>query len=143
MRIPRRAARFVFALTLGTYLKAQFGGTPPTGSPPRVQQLPLDRTAPGTGTANPGSVAGGTIRSQPIALTLEDAVRRGIRYNLSTIDSADSARAARAQRLASAAALRPDITGYILETVQQIDLAALGLRVSQPGFNFPTIVGPF
>ncbi len=40
-------------------------------------------------------------------------------------------------------ALLPNINGNLSETVEQIDLAALGLRISVPGFRIPTIVGPF
>jgi hypothetical protein len=143
MRKLTGACRSVLLLTLCTYLRAQFGGAIQTSMQPTVQQLPLDRTAPGTGTANPGSIPGAPITRQPIALTLGAAVQRGLRYNLTTIAAGDAALAARAHRLASAAALRPDVTGYLQETVQQIDLAALGLRVSQPEFQFPTVVGPF
>ena len=39
----------------------------------------------------------------------------------------------------------PDLVGSVRESVQQIDLAAQGLRIMVPipGFNFPTVVGPF
>jgi outer membrane protein TolC len=40
-------------------------------------------------------------------------------------------------------ALLPNIGSSLNENVQQTDLAALGVRVSVPGFRFPTIVGPF
>jgi outer membrane protein TolC len=107
-----------------------------------VQQFPLEHPVPGTAAADPGSTIRGTIIPKAIDLTLEQAIQRGLRYNLSTIEASATLRAARAQRLASAAQLLPDITGYLQETVQQIDLAALGLR-GQPGLLFPTIVGPF
>ncbi len=40
-------------------------------------------------------------------------------------------------------ALLPNINGNLSETVEQTDLAALGLRISVPGFHIPYIVGPF
>src|SRR5208283_2250439 len=48
-----------------------------------------------------------------------------------------------AQVRVARSALLPNINGSLSETVEQNDLAALGLRVSTPGFRFPTIVGPF
>ncbi len=92
-----------------------------------------------------GSTPQGAVTAQPIALTLDDAVKRGIRYNLGAISAGEAARQVRAQRLAAVAALLPDLTGGVRETVQQINLAAEGLRISVPipGFHFPTIVGPF
>jgi len=78
-------------------------------------------------------------------LTLADAVQRGIRYNLGSIGAGDAAQSARARRLAAVAELLPNINGHVQETVQQINLAAEGLRISLPipGFHFPTVVGPF
>ena len=47
--------------------------------------------------------------------------------------------------MATVAQLLPDVMGNVHETVQQINLAAQGLRINLPipGFHFPTIVGPF
>ena len=93
----------------------------------------------------PGSVTNGAANPQVLALSLTDAVKRGIEYNLGTTVAGDAARQARAQRLAAVAELLPDINGTIRETVQQVNLAAQGLRISVPipGFHFPTVVGPF
>ena len=78
-------------------------------------------------------------------LTLQDSVERALRYNLGSLSAGDTSKMARAQRLAAVAQLLPDITGNVHETVQQINLAAEGLRINVPipGFHFPTIVGPF
>jgi outer membrane protein TolC len=78
-------------------------------------------------------------------LALEDAIARALRYNLGPITAGDEARAARAQKLAAIAELLPDVTGSLHETVQQINLAALGLRLNFPiaGLHLPTTVGPF
>src|SRR5215831_1743072 len=108
MRTSGRACRCVFVLTLCTSLKAQFVGAPPSGSSPRVQQFPLEHPVPGAAAADPGSIIRGTIIPKAIDLTLEEAIQRGLRYNLSTIEASDTLRAARAQRLAAAAQLLPD-----------------------------------
>jgi outer membrane protein TolC len=151
-------------------LEAQVGGSPANGQAPRAQQLPLSgRTAsgdvipmqtPGTGAGGAasvntlnsqvqvsgsyqGSIPSGNVSSQPIALSLTDAIHRGIEYNLGAVGAGEAARYARAQRLASAAQLLPDLNGNIRETVQQVNLAAQGLRINIPGLHFPTVVGPF
>jgi outer membrane protein TolC len=92
-----------------------------------------------------GSVTAGTAAPGALALTLQDAVKKGIQYNLGVITSGDEGRQARALRLAAAAQLLPNITGSVQEAVQQINLAAQGLRFNLPlpGFHFPTVVGPF
>ena len=134
----------VFSLTINL-LPAQIGPPPSAPQTPRATQLPLEARPPNAGAANPGSVPSGTVTAQPLSLSLEDAIQRGLRQNLSIIGTGDSARYARAQRLSTAAQLLPDINGTVRETVQQIDLAAMGFRVHVPipGFDFPSIVGPF
>ncbi len=92
-----------------------------------------------------GSVPTGTASAQSLPLTLDQAVKKGIQYNLGVITAGDEGRLARAQRLAAVAQLLPDITGSVQESVQQINLAAQGLRfnIPIPGFHFPQVVGPF
>jgi len=164
---------FGIALPLG----AQLGTAPGGSSGTRAQQLPLSGRAqgssvsigqstssgPGSGSVNTlnstlqvqgniqGSVpGGGPATEQPLALTLRQAIGRGLQFNLSALASASSQREANAGRLNARAQLLPDINGDLRETVQQTNLAAAGLRFSaislgpgQPGFNFPNIVGPF
>ncbi len=92
-----------------------------------------------------GSIAAGAVRAEPLSLSLSDAIQRGLQYNLGAIGANENARQARAQRLAAIAQLLPDVTGGVRETVQQVNLAAEGLRINVPipGFHFPTTVGPF
>ena len=66
-------------------------------------------------------------------------MQRGLRNNLGAILSATQASGVRGQRLSQLQTLLPTVDASWKEAVQQVDLAALGLRV--PGF--PTIVGPF
>nr|AEQ20299.1 outer membrane efflux protein [uncultured bacterium CSLG7] len=92
-----------------------------------------------------GSVANGSANQRPISLTLQDAIKRGIQYNLGAIGAGEAARQTRAQRLAAAAQMLPDIFGDVRESVQKINLAAEGFRITAPipGFQFPTVIGPF
>ena len=86
-----------------------------------------------------GSVAAGEVSAQPIDLTLDDAIQRGLKNNLGVILSGVQTAAARGQRLSQLQALLPAVDFSAKETVMQADLAAQGLRI--PGF--PTIIGPF
>jgi outer membrane protein TolC len=152
-------------------LCAQFGPPQAPGEIPRVQQLPRSglpqngsvstmQTPSGTGGSNSvdtvnssiqvqgayqGSVSSGTANAQTLPLTLEDAIKRGLQYNLGMVGAGEVARAVRAQRLAAAAQMLPDILGSVRESVQKINLAAQGFRISVPipGFQFPTVLGPF
>lgn len=91
--------------------------------------------------ANPfqGSVATGEVSSQPIGLSLEDAIQRGLKTNLGILLSGTQTEEARGERLSQLQALLPSVDASAKETVMQSDLPAQGLRV--PGF--PTMLGPF
>ena len=147
---------------------AQFG-PPPSNQQPEARPLPLSGRpsngsvdpvqtpvaggADSVNTINPsiqvqgafrGSAQSGTTNSENLPLTLEDAINVGSSQSWIHRRGRCGA-AARSQRLAAIAQMLPDITGNVRETVQQINLAAEGLRITVPipGFHFPTIVGPF
>jgi outer membrane protein TolC len=86
-----------------------------------------------------GSVAQGELSAQPVALTLDDAIQRGLKANLGVILSSAQTTAARGERLSELQALLPSVDASAKESVLQVDLPAEGLRV--PGF--PRIIGPF
>ena len=88
------------------------------------------------------SVPQGTASSTPIALTLNDAIVRGLHANLGLLTSVQSNATSRAQRLQALSGLLPTVTGTVQETAQQTNLAALGFK-KFPAFNIPLIVGPF
>jgi outer membrane protein TolC len=98
-------------------------------------------TAPSAPSASPfqGSVARGEVSEQPVALTLDDAIQRGLKANLGIILSGAQTAAARGERLSQLQALLPSVDANIKAADMQIDLPAEGLRI--PGF--PTIIGPF
>ncbi|MBV8847229.1 MAG: TolC family protein [Bryobacterales bacterium] len=129
-------------------------GREPTGAVITIETPQTGAGANSVNTLNPsiqiqgayqGSTPVGTAAAEPLALTLEDAIKRGIQYNLGSIGASQAVRQARAQRLLAGAQLLPDVAGGLRETVQQIDLATIGLHpnIPIPGFSFPTIVGPF
>jgi outer membrane protein TolC len=86
-----------------------------------------------------GSVAQGEVLAQPVNLTLDDAIQRGLRANLGVILSGTQTAAARGERLSELQALLPSVDFTAKEAVLQTDLPAQGLRI--PGF--PKIIGPF
>src|ERR1700756_2210036 len=92
-----------------------------------------------TASSYQGSVTSGEVSPETLELSLDDAIRRGLRNNLGVILSGTQTSAARGQRLSQLQPLLPDVEAYAKEAVQQVDLAAFGLR--SPGI--PTIVGPF
>lgn len=88
--------------------------------------------------------AGGTPSAQPVAgslaLTLSDALDRGLKYNLGVVLGQQGTRTAEAARLRALSALLPNVNIRVSELSQQINLAALGFT----GFpGIPQILGPF
>jgi outer membrane protein TolC len=127
-----------------------------------VSQQPVAGTTSSVNTLNPNvSISGpygGSARSttaMPFSgtLSLEDALKRGLTYNLGAIGVAQSARENGAQVNIARSALLPNINSSLGETVEQVDLAAEGLHSlnfnvpgSIPGvggFHLPSVVGPF
>ena len=86
-----------------------------------------------------GSVTQGQVSDQPMNLTLDEAIQRGLKTNLGIILSGTQTAAARGERLSELQALLPAVDASGKETVTQVDLPAEGLRI--PGF--PKIIGPF
>ena len=113
----------------GTKLAAQT--TPAAPAPATAAQA--------TPSSFQGSVQVGEVSSQPIDLTLDDAIQRGLKNNLGVILSATQTAAVRGQRLSQLQSLLPSVDGNFKAAVAQINLAAQGLRI--PGF--PVVVGPF
>lgn len=94
-----------------------------------------------------GSVPTGSPSSTPLALTLNDAIRRGLETNLGLLTRANTSGEARAQRVRALSALLPQVTGSLGETAEQLNLKTLGINFHFPpipGFaGIPTIVSPF
>jgi outer membrane protein TolC len=86
-----------------------------------------------------GSIVEGKSTGTVLDLSLDDAIQRGLRNNLGVILQGASQRNANGQRLEELQALLPTVTGAASVNVQQINLAAYGLKF--PGLN--PIIGPF
>jgi outer membrane protein TolC len=90
-----------------------------------------------------GSVPTGVASSTPVALTLRDAIDRGLKTNLGLLVSGQVSETARGERLRSLSVLLPQVTSEVSENVEQIDLKTRGIDFHLPGFSTPTVVGPF
>ena len=123
---------------------SQATASSPAFTPPPIPGQPAMSLSPGEAQFRQ-SVPQGTASSTAVALTLNDAIARGLRANLGLLTSEQSSVQSRAQRMESLSALLPKVTGSIQETAQQTNLAALGFSKfgGFPGAHIPLIVGPF
>ena len=94
-----------------------------------------------------GSVPAGSVSATPVALKLDDAIRRGLQTNLGLLTRETTSQTARAERMRALAALLPQVSGTVGETEEQLNLKTLGFNLKFPpipGFHgIPSIVGPF
>jgi len=111
--------------------QVQTGTAPPSVSSAAGQQTPFLGSVP-SGAPTPGM----------LKLSLLEAIQRGLRYNLGLLLSSDQTEAARGARWKALSELLPTLNTRVSESVQQVSLAAFGLKPGTiPGL--PTIVGPF
>ncbi len=151
----RRAAFILCAAFLGSTLPAQTqqqsgGGSSTTGAgsggsgTSAATSLTLSPQI--SDQSYRGSVPQGQASATPIALSLGDAINRGLRANLGLLTSEQASRESRAQRFRALSGLLPRVTGQISATEEQINLQALGVSFGFPpgfGVSIPKIVGPF
>jgi outer membrane protein TolC len=117
-----------------------------TGAPevPGVTGAPITASA---GTMGPvgqdpflGGVPTGQLQPGKIPLSLDEAISRGLKYNLGVLLTGEGTREARGAHWRALSNLLPNVSAGVSESAQQINLAALGF----PGFpGIPQIVGPF
>jgi outer membrane protein TolC len=86
-----------------------------------------------------GSVATGKATGGVMDLSLDNAITRGLRQNLGLLLQESQQQGAKGQELQQLQALLPTVTGDASIELQQINLAAFGLKF--PGLK--PIVGPF
>ncbi len=86
-----------------------------------------------------GSIVSGKATGAVMDLSLDDAIARGLRQNLGLILQTTAQQSAKGQALEALQPLLPTITGDASIEVEQVNLAAFGLKF--PGLN--PIIGPF
>lgn len=114
---------------------------------PRQTARPLPAASaetppPNAAAQNPflGGVPSGEATPQELALSLTEAMERGLRNNLGQYLSKQETRIALGERWRSRSGLLPNINTRTDETLQEVNLAAFGFS----GFpGVPDIVGPF
>ena len=117
-------------------------------------QTPVPGATASVNTINPaiqatgpygGSVPGSAKKPFAGKLSLREAIARGLDYNLGTVGLTIAMQQAHGAAIVSRSSLLPNLNGTLSETVQQTDLKAAGFKFSSPfpGFNIPSIVGPF
>jgi hypothetical protein len=88
-----------------------------------------------------GSVPQGKATPQVLSLSFKDAIDLALKNNLGLLLQGDNTLSARGQKWKELSALLPDLTTKTSENVNQINLAAEGIRIPIPGF--PNIIGPY
>ena len=93
------------------------------------------------GTQNPflGGVPSGQVTPEVLKLSLQDAISRGLRFNLGVYLSGQGTAQARAARLRALSGLLPTLNAHVAESEQQINLEAFGI----PAPGGQNIIGPF
>ena len=89
-----------------------------------------------------GSIPQGRTTAETIEITIEDALQRGLKYNLGLYLADRVTQQSRAAHLRALSDMLPVINGSFSEEEQKINLKALGFTGAIfPGF--PTSIGPF
>lgn len=156
-------------LVLAVRASAQVGGG--AGAPQAAQavQLPLsgrsgqggsvnstETPVPGTTTSvdtlnpavqvqGPYTGSASSVAAMPFSgrLSFQEAIQRGLAFNLGAVGLAQAVRQASGARQAVRSSLLPNVNGTLSENYLTENLKALGFHFSFPGLSLPTIVGPF
>ena len=87
-----------------------------------------------------GGIPSGKPTGGVLPLSLSDALKRGLSYNLGVLLSEEGVRATRGARMLALSRLLPQLSAGVSEVQQQVNLEAFGFQ-GFPGMK--TVVGPF
>ena len=91
-----------------------------------------------------GSIPSGPVSATPLVLGLNDAIQRGLQFNLGLLESQTASDTARAERIQALSALLPQISGTFTQSEEQLNLKTFGFSFApNPYITIPEIVGPF
>jgi outer membrane protein TolC len=97
-----------------------------------------------------GSAPDPTAADSSVPLTLGDAIRRGLQFNLGAVSASNSLRQARAERLAALSAMLPKVNASLGMSEEKADLQTEGLSSdtlkgasAEFASLLPVTVGPF
>lgn len=90
------------------------------------------------GQQNPfsGSVPEGKLVPGVVDISVEDAITRGLRYNLGAVLSTQTSEQAKAQRLKDLSNLLPHLDGSLRESESKVNLQAMGFNLGALGQQF-------
>lgn len=128
------AAVVALLVPLASLAHGQAGPTVvvPAG-PIQIPQPPVDSAT------YQSSVSDGKVTPGVLQLSIDEAIQRGLKFNLGLILTSQNTLSARGARLEQLQALLPTASASVKEALQESDLQAEGLRI--PGF--PAIIGPY
>jgi outer membrane protein TolC len=89
-----------------------------------------------------GSLPTGQATKDVLQLSLDDAIARGLKYNLGLVTTQQNTRTSNADRLRALSQLLPNLSGGVQGTREQLDLASFGFSGIK-GLPLPTLIGPF
>ena len=121
-------------------------GSIPTPRPINPATDTTNPSARATQTLNPylGSAPEGNVVDGEIRISLEDAIARGLRFNLGLIDSRQADAGVRAEREQALSQLLPQISARAQQSYGQLSFKALNIKVPpQAGFRLPPTTGGF
>jgi outer membrane protein TolC len=113
-----------------------------SAAPPMPASIPARVPGNGITFVPGGQIRGSVVPDQPgasIALSLDEAIQRGLKNNLGVLERETSNRLVRADRIRALSALLPTLGIGVAENIQQTNLAVFGFRF--PGI--PGMIGPF
>jgi outer membrane protein TolC len=123
-----------------------YGYSIPTPRPISPAEGTTNPSAQATQRQNPylGSISGGT-NGVVLNLSLQDAIARGLRYNLGLVESKEASADVRAERLRAFSALLPQISATGRQAFASISYKEIGLKLPPiPGFPpLPGTTGGF
>jgi outer membrane protein TolC len=128
-------------------LWAQGPGSASTGSGAASSSATMVATSP-QAPSSQTSPYSGSVPSQPVPgvlkLSLQDAIQRGLQYNLGALLASSDIQAAEGQRWQQLSVLLPHVSAAPFADVSQVNLKEFGFSFPAiPGVSIPTVVGPF
>lgn len=124
-------------LIFGAGISAAQTASAPTSNIP-TQTFPVSNASSPFAGSTPAKVIPGSL-----ALSLQDAIDRGLKNNLGLLLSSADTRAARGQRWEELSALLPHVTAAPYIAVEKLNLAEVGLGNVVNVFHLSPSVGPF
>jgi outer membrane protein TolC len=107
--------------------------------PAAAQQLTIGPVLPASSPFR-GGVPQGSPTSEPVFISIGDAIRRALEHNLGVLEAEERIERARGARALSLSELLPQVNGNVSESRRKTNLEAFGFPLRG---EFPRIVGPF